>query len=93
MSWDELDSGLTDAEVKQRQKERHAEAVSLAKAYFRCFSTEDGNRVINDLVKRFVMENGTSLTANNVNYEAAYHNGEAGTVHFILHQMKHAELQ
>jgi hypothetical protein len=44
-----------------------------------------------DLMTRFIIDNSTPLNSPNVNYEAAYHNGEAGVVRFILNQIRLAE--
>jgi hypothetical protein len=93
MSWDELDSSAINAVAAQKQaKEKRAEAAELAKAYNRCFDSEDGKKVFAHLNQRFVYNNDTQLNAPNVNYEAAYHNGEAGVVKFILNQINQARI-
>jgi hypothetical protein len=89
MSWDDLE--VNDAQAREAQgaiRERQAE---LAKAYNRCFASDDGTRVIEDMTKRFLLENDTSLSAQNINYESAYHNGEAGVMRYIVHQIQQAE--
>lgn len=89
MSWEDLEIDTGKAQKAQSAiREKQAE---LAKAYNRCFATDDGNRVLEDLSKRFLLENDTSLAAQNINYEAAYHNGEAGVMRFIVHQIQQAE--
>ena len=89
MSWEQLDVNKEQADKAQAKiRERQ---VELAKAYHRCFSTDDGFKVIEDLTKRFIMDNDTPFNANNVNYEAAYHNGETGVIKFIMHLISQAE--
>jgi hypothetical protein len=89
MSWDQLDVNKEQADkAKAKIRERQ---VELAKAYHRCFATDDGFKVIEDLTKRFIMDNDTPFNATNVNYEAAYHNGETGVVKFIMHLISQAE--
>ena len=66
--------------------------VDLAKSYHRVFTTDDGQRILSDLTKRFVYENDTSFGSENIDYEAAYHNGEAGVIKFVINQMKHSEI-
>ena len=90
MSWEDLDIDhdkvdKSKAEIRERQ-------VELAKAYHRCFSTDDGLKVLEDLSRKFIMENETPLSSSNINYEAAYHNGETGVVKFIVHLIKRAEV-
>jgi hypothetical protein len=89
MSWEQLEVNQKDAE--QKKAEIREKQVELAKAYKRCFSTDDGFKVLEDLLNRFVMDNGTDFNSQNIEYEAAYHNGEAGVVKFIIHLTKQAE--
>ena len=35
---------------------------------------------------------GQIKNSENINYESAYHNGEAGVVKFLINQMKQAEI-
>jgi len=89
MSWENLE---IDQEKANKSKEQIREKqVELAKAYHRCFSTDDGFKVIEDLSRRFLIDNNTPLSSQNINYEAAYHNGEAGAIKFILHLVRQAE--
>lgn len=89
MSWDQLE--IDQEESNKRKAEIREKQVELAKAYNRCFSTEDGFKVLEDLTNRFIIDNNTPLNAENIEYEAAYHNGEGGVVKFILHLIKQAE--
>ena len=93
MSWSNIDQ-LADSEVAKKQAElRKRNANDIAKAYHRVFTTDDGARILADLTRRFVYDNDTSFGAENINYEAAYHNGEAGVIKFLINQMKQAEIK
>jgi len=89
MSWQDLEVDQDSAQ-KTRDAIREKQ-TELAKAYNRCFGTDDGAKVLDDMTKRFLLENNTSLSADNINYEAAYHNGEAGIMRYIVHQIQQAE--
>jgi len=89
MTWETIDGYNPDA--KKQQEEFKAKQSELVKAYARTFSTDDGQKVIEDLSRRFLLDNATSLSSANVNYEAAYHNGEAGVIRMILHYIQQAE--
>ena len=89
MSWEKLE--LDQEESNKKKAEIREKQVELAKAYHRCFSTDDGFKVLEDLTNRFVIDNNTPMTSQNIEYEAAYHNGEGGVVKFILHLIKQAE--
>jgi hypothetical protein len=89
MSWQDLEVDQDSAQ-KTRDAIREKQ-TELAKAYNRCFGTDDGAKVLDDMTKRFLLENNTSLSAQNINYEAAYHNGEAGIMRYIVHQIQQAE--
>ena len=92
MSWSNIDQ-LADPEVAKKQAElRKRNANDLAKAYHRVFTTDDGARILADLTRRFVYDNDTPFGSENINYESAYHNGEAGVVKFLINQMKQAEI-
>lgn len=87
MSWEEIN----DTPNKMGTKERQAKAEALAKQYAICFSTECGQAVLTHLVNSFIMESDTNLASQNINYEAAYRNGEAGVIKYILNQVKRAQ--
>jgi len=89
MSWDDLE--VNESKAKEAQSAIRERQSELAKAYNRCFGTDDGIRVMEDMTKRFLLENDTSLAAQNINYEAAYHNGESGVMRYIVHQIQQAE--
>tara|TARA_R110001632_G_scaffold132207_1_gene246624 strand:+ start:1712 stop:1993 length:282 start_codon:yes stop_codon:yes gene_type:complete len=92
MSWSNIDQ-ISDPELAKKQAGiRKQNAVDLAKSYHRVFTTDDGARILADLTRRFVYENDTSFGSENINYESAYHNGEAGVVKFLINQMKQAEI-
>jgi hypothetical protein len=91
MSWDQLEAARVDPEERERQANKQREDMeALTKAYSRCFSTEDGIRVMEDLGKRFIMGNDTPFDAKNIEYQAAYHNGETGAIKFIIEQITRA---
>jgi len=90
MSWDDIDGA--NPQAHQQQAEARAKQSELVKKYARCFSSDDGQEVLQDLSRRFLLDNATSLNSQNINYEAAYHNGEAGVVRLILHYIQQAEV-
>jgi|TARA_R110000803_G_scaffold117048_1_gene185593 hypothetical protein len=93
MSWESIDkASLNQEAVNKATKEKRAESAELAKAYHRCFDSEEGKKVFADLHKRFIHDNDTSFGSPNPNYEAAYHNGESGVVKFILNQITQAKI-
>ncbi len=95
MSWNEIDQASSPEAKKASEKaaadKKQAES-DLAKAYNRCFKTREGQKVLNDLTQRMIYNNDTALNVPNINYEAAYKNGEAGVVKFIIHQITRAEV-
>ena len=92
MSWNDIDHQNDPAKAKKDAGIRKQNASDLAKSYHRTFTTEDGQRILSDLTKRFVYDNDTSFGSGNINYEAAYHNGEAGVIKFLINQLKQAEI-
>ena len=92
MSWSEINQSADPDVAKKQANARKQNVVDLAKSYHRVFTTDDGQRILSDLTKRFVYENDTSFGSENIDYEAAYHNGEAGVIKFVINQMKHSEI-
>jgi len=93
MSWDEIEKASVDSGASSKHNaEKRAQAAELAKAYNRCFGGEEGKRVLSDLTARFIYNNDTSFASDNINYEAAYHNGEAGVIKFVINQIQQAEI-
>tara|TARA_Y100001938_G_C8090566_1_gene434777 strand:+ start:2370 stop:2654 length:285 start_codon:yes stop_codon:yes gene_type:complete len=93
MTWNDIDNtSLNKDEAQKHNAEKRREAAELAQSYHRLFQTKDGERVLEDLTKRFFWNNDTAFGSPNVNYEAAYHNGEAGVVKFIVNQLQQAEI-
>lgn len=88
MPWSDLETKDSTAQVKEAQER----AAKIAKQYARCFETDDGKAVLEDLVSNFVMSNDLPFEATNINYQAAYKNGEAGLVKYILNQIKRASI-
>ena len=91
MSWDSIDTDNKEA-VSKLKEEQRMKALEIAKAYSACFSTSEGKKVLEDLTTRFIYNNDTPFCSQNINYESAYHNGEAGVVKFLINQMKQAEI-
>ena len=93
MSWDTINKGDFNAEnAKQANDAARAKAAEMAKAYNRCFGTDDGKRVLEDLTQRFIFQNNTPFGSQNPDYEAAYHNGESGLVKFLINQVQQARV-
>mgnify|MGYP003646796505 FL=1 len=92
MSWEDINQSADPEQAKKQAKIRLQNASDLAKSYHRVFTTDDGQRILSDLTRRFVYDNDTSFGSGNINYEAAYHNGEAGVIKFLINQMKQAEI-
>ena len=89
MTWDTIDGASPEA---KEQKAKAQEKINeMTRAYARCFASEDGQKVLEDLTRRFLFDNSTSLSSQNVAYEAAYHNGEAGVIRMIIHYIQQAE--
>ena len=92
MSWSEINQSADPDVAKKQAGIRKQNAADLAKCYHRVFTTDDGKRILSDLTRRFVYDNDTSFGSANIDYEAAYHNGEAGVIKFLINQMKQAEI-
>lgn len=86
----EVDLFLKDAQ--QALNEQKQKASDLAKHYHRCFKTDAGQKVLEDLTNRFIMLNDTDIDAKNVTYEAGFHNGEGSTVKHIILMIQQAEI-
>ena len=55
MSWEEIDKASVDTGASSKHNaEKRAQAAELAKAYNRCFGSDDGKRVLSDLTARFI---------------------------------------
>jgi hypothetical protein len=95
MSWQDIEDSLSPESKLKAEKaaavRKQAES-DIAKAYARCFASDDGKRVIADLTNRFIITNNTPLDAVNVNYVAAYKNGEKGVVNTIISLITKAEV-
>lgn len=88
MSWSEIESSsINKDDIEKRKKEFEAANIELCKKYARVFASEEGKVVYQDLFNRFIMNNQTPLESKNPNYEAAYHNGESGVIHYITSRM------
>jgi hypothetical protein len=90
MSWDAINKEVSPekiAEAKRLQANRDQDSIDLVKAYKRLFKTSDGQKVLQDLTQKCIYDNNTAFESPNINYEAAFHNGEAGMVKYIIHQL------
>ena len=76
----------------ERLEEHRENAATLSKHYARTFETDDGQKVLEHLVNSFIMDSDVGFEATNIHYEAAYKDGEAGVVKFILNQIKRASI-
>lgn len=91
MSWDKLNTA-TDSKALEKQAEQiQKKALEMAIAFNECFESPAGQKVLEHLTSRFIFDNDTMFESPNVNYEAAYHNGEAGVVKFIINQIQQAK--
>jgi len=94
MNFDEINS-LTSEESKQNAEhakaQQKAEAASLSQAFARLFKTDDGQKVLQHLSDKCLINNDTPIASPNINYEAAYKNGEGGVIKYIINQMTRAE--
>jgi len=91
MSWEGLDVDSED--YKREVALAREKQLGLSKAFKRLFSTKDGQKVLDNLSERFIYNNNTPLDAININYEAAYHNGETGVIQYCHAQIAAAEMQ
>lgn len=89
MTWETIEGVSPDA--KKQKAKAQDKLNEMTRTYARCFNTEDGQKVLEDLTRRFLFDNATSLSSQNVAYEAAYHNGEAGVIRMIIHYIQQAE--
>lgn len=91
MSWNDIDKSQSKQDIEKLKNEQREKHVEINKAYARLFSTEEGKKVIEDLNNRFIYGNDIPLDAQNINYQAAYVNGEMGVIKYILHRMSQAK--
>lgn len=92
MAWDNLNLDIDDESIKHRKEADQSKYRERAKAYHACFRTDAGQKVLQDLTSMFIMNNSTSLTATNIEYEAGYHAGEAGAIKYIMTLIQKAEV-
>ncbi len=92
MSWDDIEKAKSDpAAAKKLNTEALANAAALAKSYHETFTSEQGQKVLQDLTDKYIMGNDTPLNAENITYEAGYHNGESGIVKYLIRQIGRAK--
>lgn len=88
MSWSDLDNMDGAEEYIGQARERQAE---LARLFHRVFTTDDGMKLMEHLIQRYVFNNDTPFTSQNIEYESGYHAGEAGVIKMIVQQVSTAE--
>lgn len=90
--WSSLTANkLAEVENVKKQEAAHQKQIDTANAYARCFATKDGQKVIEHLSNEYIFNSNVELSSTNINYEAAYKNGEAGLVKMIIAQMTRAQ--
>jgi len=91
MSLFDFDTQKAQEEAVKSTQEKREKVLKVAKAYARCFATDEGQVVLQDLTANFIYNNDTAFESQNINYEAAYRNGEAGLVKFIISKISQVE--
>ena len=91
MSWKDLTSGKFRDKADKINARATEERLVLEQAFKRCFTTEDGKTVLQHLSQQFIYSNDVPLETNNINYVAAYKNGEAGSIKYIIHLLVERE--
>lgn len=95
MSWANINKASSPESKKAAEtaaaNKKQAEG-DLAKAYHRLFKTVDGVKVLADLYGRMVVGNIPTGEEININYLAAFKNGESGCVTYIQQQISRAEI-
>ena len=89
---DNLTSPDNKAKADKAKDNQRAEAASLAQAYARLFRSDDGQKVMNDLYNKMVINNMPDESSKNINYMAAFKNGEAGCISYIQQQINSARV-
>jgi hypothetical protein len=82
MSWNSLNK--PQDKVVSRELEARLE---LQRQFTRCFSSEDGEKVLQHLSNKFIYNNNTPLESANITYVAGYKNGESGAIKYIIEMM------
>ena len=91
MSWKDLTSGKFKEKAEKINARATEERLVLEQAFKRCFSSEDGKVVLQHLSQRFIYGNDVPLETKNIDYVAAYKNGEAGSIKYIIHLLVERE--
>ena len=60
MTWETIEGASPDA--KKQKAKAQDKLNEMTRAYARCFNTEDGQKVLEDLTRRFLFDNATSLS-------------------------------
>ena len=89
MGWDNLSGD--NSQVGEAAQAQKLSMQKLAQLHHRVFSTQDGEELLAYLTNTYLINNSTPLNAPNITYESGYHDGEAGVVRAIIHQINRAE--
>jgi len=91
MSWENINSqrysDKKKIENESNLKNAKQKDIDLCKLYSRLFNTKDGQAALSDLTSKMIYSNDVSLTSENINYVAAYKNGEAGAIKYIINKI------
>ena len=91
MSWDSIDN-TNGKQAEEMQAKAREEQLALAKAFHDVFTSKSGQKVLEHLNGRFVYNNDTPFGSPNIEYEAAFHNGEAGAIKYINTMISRARI-
>lgn len=82
---------LSKEQAEEANKKARRAVIEKAQKFKRVFTSPEGEEVLGFMINDFIMNNSTQMSSPNVNYEAAYHNGEAGVVRYIIEQIRRAD--
>ena len=88
----ELTSKESKEKAEQSKANQQALAASMAQAYARLFKTDDGQKVLQDLSQKYFYNNAIDMESRNIDYRAAFANGEAEVIKQIINNMQSAEV-
>ena len=92
MSWDDIDgASKSKEELEKIKKEKNAQALELAKKISRLFSSDDGKVVYQHLFEKFLLQNDTEESAQNIEFSAGVTQGEINVIKYITSQFNKAK--
>lgn len=89
MGWEDIEN--TGSQADKDNENRKQAIEDRAKLYYRVFKSDDGVKLLAEMTNQFLIHNYTDPAHPNVDYVAAYKNGEAGVIGYILKQLSIAE--